>query len=44
MKPFEACCFPFAQHYLTTVFPEGHSMRDENDLYNKINEIINEKN
>lgn len=41
MKPFEACCFPFAQHYMTTVFPEGHMMKDENDLYAKISEIVN---
>lgn len=41
MKPYESCCFPFAQHYLTTVFPEGHSMKDENDLNEKIEEIIN---
>jgi hypothetical protein len=40
MKPYESCCFPFAQHYITTVFPEGNSMKDEQDLYNKINEII----
>lgn len=40
MKPYESCCFPFAQHYITTVFPEGNSMKDEQDLYNKIDEII----
>lgn len=40
MKPFEACCFPFAQHYLTTVFPEGHSMKDENDLNQFISELV----
>ncbi len=45
MKPYESCCFPFAQHYITTVFPEGNLMKDEQDLYNKINEIIsNDKN
>ncbi|MGL5540353.1 MAG: hypothetical protein ACRDBX_01830 [Erysipelotrichaceae bacterium] len=40
MQPYEACCFPFAQHYLTTVFPEGHSMKDEHDLNKKISEIV----
>ncbi|WKY43264.1 hypothetical protein Q5O14_11415 [Eubacteriaceae bacterium ES2] len=40
MKPYESCCFPFAQHYLTTIFPEGHKMTDEDDLNNKIKEII----
>lgn len=43
MKPFEACCFPFAQHYLTTIFPEGHNMKDEQDLEDKIAEIIHEQ-
>lgn len=42
MKPFEACCFPFAQHYMTTIFPQGHLMKDENDLYAKISEIVNQ--
>lgn len=31
MKPYEACCFPFAQHYMTTVFPEENMLKDEND-------------
>lgn len=42
MKPFETCCFPFAQHYLTTVFPEGHSMKDGQDLSNRIKEIVSD--
>lgn len=41
MMPFESCCFPFAQHYLTTVFPEGNSLKNEQDLENKISEILN---
>ena len=42
MKPYEACCFPFAQHYMTTVFPEENMLKDENDLYAKISQIVNE--
>ncbi|MBC3899339.1 hypothetical protein GH811_06900 [Acetobacterium malicum] len=42
MKPYEACCFPFAQHYMTTVFPEENKLKDENDLYAKISQIVNE--
>ncbi|MBI4856715.1 MAG: hypothetical protein HY818_08245 [Acetobacterium woodii] len=41
MKPYEACCFPFAQHYMTTIFPAENMMKDENDLYAKISEIVN---
>ncbi|AFA47685.1 hypothetical protein [Acetobacterium woodii] len=41
MKPYEVCCFPFAQHYITTVFPEGHMMKNEKDLYARISELVN---
>jgi hypothetical protein len=40
MGPFEACCFQYAQHYITTIFPRGHEMKDESDLENRIKEII----
>ncbi|MGL5978253.1 MAG: hypothetical protein ACRCZJ_04600 [Erysipelotrichaceae bacterium] len=39
MIPFECCCFPFAQHYLTTVFPEEHTLKDAQDLERKIKEF-----
>lgn len=42
MKPYEICCFPFAQHYLTTIFPQGHEMKNGEDLTRRMNEIINE--
>lgn len=41
MRPFEACCFPYAQHYITTVIPEGHEMKNEKDLEDCIYRIIN---
>ena len=31
-RPFEACCFPFAQHFLTTTFPILSSIQNEADL------------
>jgi hypothetical protein len=31
-EPFEACCFPFAQHYLTTSFPESSPITDRKSL------------
>jgi hypothetical protein len=43
MKPFESCCFPFAQHYITTIFPEGHKMKDAQDLRDKMGEILGEE-
>ncbi len=36
----EACCFPYAQHMITTIIPKGHEMRNEKDLENKIKEIV----
>jgi hypothetical protein len=42
MHPFEACYFPYAQHYLTTVLPRGHEMKDEADLEAKIRSILAE--
>lgn len=35
----EACCFPYAQHFITTTIPKGHEMKNERDLENKIKEI-----
>lgn len=43
MVPIEICCFPYAQHYLTTVFPEGHGMKNTQDLYDKMDEILESK-
>lgn len=37
--PFEACCFPWAQHFITTTFPMGHEMKNEGDLLQKLQEI-----
>jgi hypothetical protein len=31
-EPFEACCFPYAQHYLTTSFPTSSPIRDREGL------------
>ncbi len=31
-EPFEACCFPFAQHYQTTSFPESSPINDRESL------------
>jgi hypothetical protein len=44
MKPFAACCFQYAQHYVTTVFQKGHEIKDKNDLENKIDEIVKDIN
>ena len=41
-QPFEACCFPFAQHFLTTSFPIMSSIKDETDLGNAVKKF-NEK-
>ncbi len=31
-EPFEACCFPYAQHYLTTSFPTSSPITDRDGL------------
>ena len=31
-EPFEVCCFPFAQHFLTTTFPESSPITDREGL------------
>jgi hypothetical protein len=40
--PFEAACFPYAQHFITTSVPKATSMRTTEDLERAVNEI-NEK-
>jgi hypothetical protein len=40
--PFEATCFPYAQHFITTSVPRATSMRTTEDLERAVNEI-NEK-
>ena len=39
--PFEAACFPYAQHFVTTSIPTATSMRSAEDLENAVNEINN---
>ena len=41
-KPFEAACFPYAQHFVTTSVPTATSMRTAEDLEQAVTEI-NEK-
>lgn len=39
--PFEACYFPFAQHFLTTSIPVESAIRDEEDLENAVKDFNN---
>ncbi len=39
-KLIEICVFPFAQHYITTVFPKESNLKNSTDLYNEITDII----
>ena len=41
-KPFEACCFPFAQHFLTTSIPITSEIKNESDLEDAVMQF-NEK-
>jgi hypothetical protein len=41
-EPFEACCFPFAQHYLTTSFPESNPITDRDGLERAAMEMSSE--
>ena len=41
-KPFEVCCFPYAQHFYTTSMPMENSVKDVNDLENRVREINRE--
>ena len=38
-KPFEAACFPYAQHFVTTSVPTATSMRTAEDLEKAVAEI-----
>jgi hypothetical protein len=38
-EPFEACCFPYAQHYLTTSFPAASAIRDREGLERAAKEL-----
>jgi hypothetical protein len=42
--PFEAACFPYAQHFVTTSVPTATSMRTAEDLERAVNEINNKIN
>lgn len=37
--PFEAACFPYAQHFVTTSVPRATSMRTAEDLEKAVNDI-----
>ena len=43
-KPFEAACFPYAQHFITTSVPTATSMRTAEDLERAVTEINDEMN
>jgi hypothetical protein len=38
-EPFEACCFPFAQHFRTTSFPASSPIRDREDLVEAVRDM-----
>jgi hypothetical protein len=42
--PFEAACFPYAQHFVTTSVPTATSMRTAEDLEQAVNEISDKMN
>ncbi len=42
--PFEAACFPYAQHFVTTSIPTATSMRTAEDLERAVNEINDKMN
>jgi hypothetical protein len=39
-QPFEVCCFPFAQHFLTTQIPVETAIKDEDDLRGAVMDYI----
>ena len=43
-KPFEAACFPYAQHFVTTSVPTATSMRTAEDLEKAVAEISDKMN
>ncbi len=38
-QPFEAAVFPYAQHFITTSFPTGTSLRTSEDLENAVRDL-----
>jgi len=42
-KPHEACCFPYAQHFVTTSMPVGTHMKDAHDLEEAVLEFSRSK-
>ena len=38
-QPFESCCFPFAQHFQTTSFPEPTPVTDREGLERRVREL-----
>lgn len=38
-RPFEAACFPYAQHFLTTSFPKESQIQNEADLHQAIQQF-----
>ena len=38
-RPFEVAVFPYAQHFITTSFPTGTSLRAPEDLENAVREL-----
>jgi len=42
--PFEAACFPYAQHFVTTSVPTATSMRTAEDLEQAVNELNDKMN
>ncbi len=43
-RPFEAACFPYAQHFVTTSTPTATTMRTAEDLEQAVNELNQELN
>jgi len=43
-KPFEAACFPYAQHFVTTSVPTATSMRTAEDLEQAVTEFNDKMN
>jgi hypothetical protein len=43
-RPFEAACFPYAQHFVTTSVPTASTMRTAEDLEQAVTEISDEMN
>jgi hypothetical protein len=37
--PFEAACFPYAQHFVTTSVPTATTMRTAEDLEQAVSEL-----